>query len=693
MKVLIVDEGRNRASVAAARALAAEGWTVGTGSATSSLAARSRATAAAHRIMHTDVGEDEFVDSVEAVVRAHGYDVVFVGWESAVVALSARRDRLSFPLGYGPHEGILTAIDKWRLRPVAQGAGLLLPRTVMANPKELGSLDGAVVIKPASQYETPVPAATFEDHQAALVHARRIEQLGGRAIAQERIDGQLAAMSLVAGPDGIVSIAQQVADHTWPWPVGVTARGRSVAIDPQLRAAIERLLETLGWQGLAQLQFLVPRDGEPRLIDFNPRLYGSLPLAVRAGANLPHAWACLTTGRPVAYSEARPGERYQWFSRDLRASLSQPRRVRETTRCLTLWPFAAHTLWSWSEPTLAPLFLLAQARRKLRERLLSGPPDAAASARLHGVPPTLAARRALRARRIPPWPGRARQRIAMKRGRLAYEGDWLEPLQTARRAALGPVADGPPKFLIRVDEFPCYSGYDDPKFGYNASLRFHSVMAEAGAEYLLSVVPQWTHDPLRPDGDGGRPLDDRDREMIERMRSEGVAFGQHGATHRTRFSSPRRHSELGGLDAARLAALLDDGRRRLEASGISPRVLVPPFNRFDASQWDILSERYDVVTGGPESVLSVGFHGGPAWRGDAVYLPCYQPLYAKAEIVLGAVERLLEEQMGTWVPVALHMGWEVSDGFAALDRLARRIAPYAASWSDFLDVVDMSRNP
>jgi hypothetical protein len=89
----------------------------------------------------------------------------------------------------------------------------------------------------------------------------------------------------------------------------------------------------------------------------------------------------------------------------------------------------------------------------------------------------------------------------------------------------------------------------------------------------------------------------------------------------------------------------------------------------------------------------MGFHGGPQWRGQAVYLPCYAPLYERASVVLGAVERTLEQQVATWVPVGLHMGWEVEDRFAALARVAKRIAPYAASWDDFLGAVDESRNP
>jgi predicted ATP-grasp superfamily ATP-dependent carboligase len=689
--VLILDEVRDRPSLAAARALAACGWTVAVGGTDRSLAARSKAVSAWHRI--ADVGEDAdaFVDGIGRVVRAHGYEAVFPCYESALVALSARRERLPVPLGYGPHEAILIAIDKWRLRPFAEAAGLAVPRTVPATAEGLDELDGAVVIKPASQTESRAAAAVFADRRVALAYAGRIEEQGGSPIAQELLDGRLDAVSLVAGPAGIVSIAQQVADHAWPRPIGVTARGRTVPVDPALRGAIERLLAALSWQGLAQLQFLVPADGRPRLIDFNPRFYGSILLAVRAGANHPDTWARLITGRPVEASEARPGAVFQWFSRDLRASLADPHPLRETARCLTICPTATHSLWSRRDPTLAAAFLGEQAGRAARRRLERSAGDPVRSARLHGVEPSPEVLHALRTRRVPPWPGRVRQRIAMKRDRLSYENDWLAPLQVARRTALGRDADGPPRFLVRVDEFPYATGYDDPRFGYDASVRFHAAMAEAGVEYLIAVVPQWTHEPLRPDSQGGRPLDERDREFLERMRGDGVAFAQHGTTHRTRFETPRRRSELGGLDGGALGALLDDGRRRLEAAGISPRVLVPPFNTFDAGQWPVLASRYDVITGGPESVVRLGFHGGPQWRGEAVYLPCYAPLYERASAVLDAAERLIARQPGTWVPIVLHTGWEVDDDFAALARLARRIAPYAASWAEFLRAVDASR--
>ena len=181
-----------------------------------------------------------------------------------------------------------------------------------------------MVVKPASQREVRLAAAAFEARDAALARARQIEMLGGRAIVQEQLDGRLAAVSLVAGPDGIVSIAQQIAVHAWPRPVGVTARGRSVRVDPQLRRAIEDLLDALGWEGLAQLQFLVPADGRPRLIDFNPRLYGSLPLAIRAGAT------CRCLG-------ARNAPAGRWRSpRGVRA----PATSGSAATCAPAWPIA-----------------------------------------------------------------------------------------------------------------------------------------------------------------------------------------------------------------------------------------------------------------------------------------------------------------------------------------------------------------
>jgi hypothetical protein len=295
-----------------------------------------------------------------------------------------------------------------------------------------------------------------------------------------------------------------------------------------------------------------------------------------------------------------------------------------------------------------------------------------------------AVRRVLEPRPVPPSPMRTAQRIAMKLGRVDWERAWLAPLMRARTSVLGAAASGPPRFLVRVDEFPYYTSFDRPQ-DIDMSRRFHDVMAGAGLAHLMSVLPQLTHAPLSAGASGGRALGDEEIALLQRMRGDGVTFAQHGNTHRTRFEQPRRRSELCGLRPAELQALLEDGRQRMHAAGVAEaHVFVPPFNRFDAAQYPLLADRFEIVCGGPESVALMGFHGGPLWRDGAVYLPCYAPLYADARTVLPAAERLIEMAPGTWIPIVLHTSWEQRDDFGALARLAERIAPYTASWEELL---------
>jgi hypothetical protein len=299
---------------------------------------------------------------------------------------------------------------------------------------------------------------------------------------------------------------------------------------------------------------------------------------------------------------------------------------------------------------------------------------------------------AFRPRPVPPRWRRLAERYAMKASALTYERHLLAPELAARRAVLGGGAAGTPRLLVRVDEFPDSSAYDNPTGrGLEPSRRFHAIMMEAGVPHLMAIVPQLTSRPTDPQATGHRPLGEAELEMIATMARDGVVFAQHGTTHRSRHSDPRRRSELCGLGREATGAVLDHGRAVLRGAGLAPRVFVAPFNRFDASQFGILAERFDVICAGPETVPLMGAHRGPQWRGAAVFLPCYPPLYGRAREILPVVQRLLEAQVGTWVPVTLHMGWEADDGWTALARLARVLAAYAVGWESFLVAVDCSR--
>lgn len=66
------------------------------------------------------------------------------------------------------------------------------------------------------------------------------------------------------------------------------------------------------------LQFIVPEDGVPRLIDFNGRPYQTLALALGAGVNFVDIWARAATNRAIALPRhAQTGVRYYDLIREL----------------------------------------------------------------------------------------------------------------------------------------------------------------------------------------------------------------------------------------------------------------------------------------------------------------------------------------------------------------------------------------
>ena len=297
---------------------------------------------------------------------------------------------------------------------------------------------------------------------------------------------------------------------------------------------------------------------------------------------------------------------------------------------------------------------------------------------------------ALRTRRVPPVPVRAAQLVARRRGGLSFGTAVAEPLHALRRAALGPAAAaGAPRFLVRVDEFPHYQAWDEPaRFGTERYERFHTIMVEAGVPYCLAVPPRVSRHPLDPSERSWRPLDDGEGDMLRRLERDGVTLALHGLDHRTRHASPRRRSELTGLDAAATAQRLDTALEELgRVVAHRPEVFVAPYNRFAAAQYVALAERFAIVCGGPETLATMGFHTTPQWRDGALYLPSYWPLYGHAREVLPAARALMAAEQAVWAPITLHWGWEADDGWSELEALVAAIAPAAARWDELLTVV------
>jgi predicted ATP-grasp superfamily ATP-dependent carboligase len=361
MRALIVDSGQGRASLAAARALDRGGWHVGmAGPSRVGLPMLSRSVRSRHVVPAHAGGEHAFLDGVRRAVADGGYEVVFGCGDGEVLALSRARETIGARVPHAPHEVLVRVHDKVELAAAAVRSGIAAPPSA-ASASEARERwgDGPAVVKerlhtpPADGGRSHLATLAFPDVAAADRRVSELRAAGAEPVVQPLLDGQLMAFSSVVDESGnMLARIQQVAERTYPRGAGLSARARTVEIDATLAAQVGQLLRELGWFGLSELQFIVPPDGPPVLLDFNGRFYGSLALALAAGTNLPDTWGRLATGRtPGEAGDARAGVRYQWLEGDLRAAREYPRGAwREAMACLRYRKGGTAGIWSATDP-------------------------------------------------------------------------------------------------------------------------------------------------------------------------------------------------------------------------------------------------------------------------------------------------------------------------------------------------------
>jgi len=141
----------------------------------------------------------------------------------------------------------------------------------------------------------------------------------------------------------------------------------------------ERILDYVGWHGVAMVEFKVSSDGTPYLMEVNGRFWGSLQLAVDAGVDFPWLLYQLARGiEPDQVKDYAIGVRCRWLLGDLArlckviangkesACLPRPAKFRSLLQFLNFFESSLRyevNRWDDVKPFL---FELGQSLRQLR---------------------------------------------------------------------------------------------------------------------------------------------------------------------------------------------------------------------------------------------------------------------------------------------------------------------------------------
>ncbi len=84
---------------------------------------------------------------------------------------------------------------------------------------------------------------------------------------------------------------------------------------PELKAVSEKLLKAMGWYGVAMVEFKEdPRDGNFKIMEVNPRFWGSLQLAILSGVDFPSLlYKMEIDGKVEPVMDYEEGVRCRWL--------------------------------------------------------------------------------------------------------------------------------------------------------------------------------------------------------------------------------------------------------------------------------------------------------------------------------------------------------------------------------------------
>ena len=266
--------------------------------------------------------------------------------------------------------------DKRLLHRLAQELGVNQPRSLFPrNCDELATMRCRfpVILKPALRLGfnrfTKDKAWPAYNRQSLLArYAEACELVGPDMImVQEVVPGWGEAQFSYAalfrdGQPAASVVARRI--RQFPMDYGRFSTYVETVDEPQVVEAAVRLLSRIGFTGIAEVEFKKDlRDGQYKLLDVNPRVWGWHTLGHRAGVDFPHLLWLLINGEPLPEVHGRTGERWMRFCADLPMAMSEIFKGR-----LSVWEYldsfrvpVESAIFAWDDPVPGLLELPALA--------------------------------------------------------------------------------------------------------------------------------------------------------------------------------------------------------------------------------------------------------------------------------------------------------------------------------------------
>ncbi|HZY62560.1 MAG TPA: ATP-grasp domain-containing protein [Edaphobacter sp.] len=203
-----------------------------------------------------------------------------------------------------PDDSIRLALDKEKTRQLASDLGLYVPATRLVDEHSSFPVQFPVVLKPI--HSKSVSNSGVTHHSVTIVRnsgewSEALRDIYSQMYVQEQeyITGEGIGVEMLfeRGEPRWHFVHKRL--HEVPLTGGGSSYRQAIEAKAHLVNLAERLLRALQWHGVAMVEFKLTSAGEIFLVEINPRLWGSLALAIDAGVDFPVGLLLLSTGAPL----------------------------------------------------------------------------------------------------------------------------------------------------------------------------------------------------------------------------------------------------------------------------------------------------------------------------------------------------------------------------------------------------------
>ncbi|MEQ1795834.1 MAG: ATP-grasp domain-containing protein [Nitrospira sp.] len=330
-------DGESRPALAITRSLGSKGHRMIVGAmGQSSLAQASRY--CSESFTYPDPVQDSagFVQALIRTVRERRIDVVLPVTEITTALVVENRSEVE-RFSRIPFPGVATfnrAANKVEVLALAEKLSIPIPTgIVLTRPGERPSwpdgLGFPVVVKPyrsriagnGTWRSTSVTYAESETELDAILAKKDPSEYP--ILLQQRIVGPGVGVFMCYQRGKLVAQFSHRRIREKPPSGGVSVLCESAPVSPQAKRYAQALLDALGWEGVAMVEFKMDQaDQSLKLMEINGRFWGSLQLAIDAGVDFPALLVQTLADEPMTPLDTyRIGVRSRWFLGDVDALL------------------------------------------------------------------------------------------------------------------------------------------------------------------------------------------------------------------------------------------------------------------------------------------------------------------------------------------------------------------------------------